>query len=100
MNKYWDPEISTASRDKIISIQIENLKKTLKHCYENNKFYKKRIDEAGLNPDKIKDLSQLEKLPFTSKDDLRDNYPFGLFCTPLSKVVRVPLRVQQATLQL
>ncbi len=88
-NKFWDPEITTASRDKIISIQIENLKKTLKHCYENNNFYKKRIDDAGLNPDKIKDLSDIEKLPFTSKDELRENYPFGLFCTPLSKVVRV-----------
>jgi phenylacetate-CoA ligase len=91
MNKqeFWDPEISTASRDKIASVQIGNLRNTLKHCYDNNTFYKKRMDESGLNPDKVNDLSDIEKLPFTSKDDLRDNYPFGLFCTPLSEVVRV-----------
>jgi len=91
MNKqeFWDPEISTASRDKIAAVQLENLKKTLWHCYNNNSFYKKRIDEAGLNPDKLKDLRDIEKLPFTSKDELRENYPFGLFCTPLSEVIRV-----------
>jgi phenylacetate-CoA ligase len=88
-DKFWDPEISTASRDKIISLQIENLKKTLKHCYNNNEFHKKRIDQSGLNPDKIKDLSELEKLPFTSKEELRRHYPFGLFCTPLKEVIRV-----------
>ncbi len=60
MNKqeFWDPEISTASRDKIAAVQLENLKKTLWHCYNNNSFYKKRIDEAGLNPDKLKDLQR------------------------------------------
>jgi phenylacetate-CoA ligase len=91
MNKqeFWDPEISTASRDKIASVQIGNLRNTLKHCYDNNSFYKKRMDESGLNPDKVNDLRDIEKLPFTSKDDLRDNYPFGLFCTPLSEVVRL-----------
>lgn len=86
---FRDPEISTASRDEIHSIQLKNLKNTLKHCYDKNEFYKKRIDESGLNPDKITDVSQISKLPFTSKDDLRDNYPFGLFCTPLSQVVRI-----------
>jgi phenylacetate-CoA ligase len=91
MNKkeFWDPEISTASRVKIAAVQLENLKKTLWHCYNNNSFYKKRIDETGLNPDKLKDLRDIEKLPFTTKDDLRENYPFGLFCTPLSEVIRV-----------
>jgi phenylacetate-CoA ligase len=86
---FWDGQISTASRDKIAAVQLENLKKTLWHCYNNNLFYKKRIDEAGLNPDKLKDLRDIEKLPFTSKDELRENYPFGLFCTPLSEVIRV-----------
>jgi len=88
-DKFWDPGITTASRDEIVSIQVKNLKETLKHCYKNNKFYKDRIDEAGLNPDKVKELADIEKLPFTSKEELRKNYPYGLFCTPLSKVVRV-----------
>jgi phenylacetate-CoA ligase len=86
---FWDGQISTASRDEIAAVQLENLKKTLWHCYNNNPFYKKRIDEAGLNPDKLKDLKDIEKLPFTSKDELRENYPFGLFCTPLTEVIRV-----------
>jgi phenylacetate-CoA ligase len=87
--KFWDEEISTASREKIQQLQLKRLKKTIKHCYKNNNFYKKRIDDAGINPDKISSLDDLNKIPFTTKDDLRDNYPFGLFCTPLSEVVRV-----------
>jgi len=88
-DRFWDPEISTAGRDKIRQVQLDCLKNTLKHCYENNAFYKKRIDDAGIDPDKFNDLKDIEKLPFTSKDDLRDNYPFSLFCTPLNSVVRV-----------
>lgn len=88
-SEFWDPEISMASRDEIISLQLENLKKTLTHCYENNLFYKKRFDDAGVEPGNIKDISDIQKLPFTTKDDLRENYPFGLFCTPLDQVVRV-----------
>ncbi|MBN1299198.1 MAG: phenylacetate--CoA ligase [Actinobacteria bacterium] len=85
----WDPEVSTASREKIRALQLKNLRQTLKHCYENNVFYKNRIDEAGFDPDKVSDLSDIEKLPFTTKEDLRVNYPFGLFCTPLNQVIRV-----------
>ena len=87
--KFWDEEITTADRNKIEDLQLSRLKKTLKHCYESNIFYKRRFDEAGINPDKISSLDEIEKIPFTTKDDLRDNYPFGLFCTPLSEVVRV-----------
>ncbi len=89
VQKFWDAGISESSEDKIRETQLANLKDTLKHCYYSNEFYKKRIDEAGLNPDKIKSLDEIEKLPFTSKDDLRDNYPFGLFCEPIDKIVRV-----------
>ncbi len=89
VQKFWDAGISESSEDKIRETQLANLKNTLKHCYYSNEFYKKRIDEAGLNPDKIKSLDEIEKLPFTSKDDLRDNYPFGLFCEPVDKIVRV-----------
>ncbi len=89
VKKFWDEKISRAGREKIKYIQLNNLKDTLKHVYKNNVFYRKRIDEAGLDPDKITSLEDIEKLPFTTKDDLRDNYPFGLFCSPLSEVVRV-----------
>ena len=89
VQKFWDADISESSEDKIRETQLANLKNTLKHCYNSNEFYKKRIDEAGLNPVKIKSLDEIEKLPFTSKDDLRDNYPFGLFCEPIDKIVRV-----------
>ena len=89
VQKFWDADISESSEDRIRETQLANLKNTLKHCYNSNEFYKKRIDEAGLNPVKIKSLDEIEKLPFTSKDDLRDNYPFGLFCEPIDKIVRV-----------
>jgi len=88
-NKFWDSEISTAGRDTIEKLQIQRLSKTFKHCYENNVFYKKRFDDAGMDPNNVTSMEDLQKLPFTTKDDLRDNYPFGLFCTPLSEVVRV-----------
>lgn len=87
--KFWDEGISTAGRDKIESVQLERLKKTLKHVYKNNQYYKKIIDDAGLDPDGLKSIKDIEKLPFTSKEDLRKNYPFGLFCVPLSEVIRV-----------
>lgn len=87
--KLWDEGISTAGRDKIESVQLERLKKTLKHVYKNNQYYKKIIDDAGLDPDGLKSIKDIEKLPFTSKEDLRENYPFGLFCVPLSEVIRV-----------
>jgi len=87
--KFWDPEITTADREKIRFVQLARLKKTVAHCYNSNKFYKKRLDDAGASPDKINSLEDIEKIPFTTKDDLRENYPFGLFCTPNSEVVRI-----------
>jgi len=88
-NKFWDKKIAGMERDDMRALQLRRLKGTLKHCYHNNDFYKKRMDEAGVDPDSIKDLKDLEKLPFTSKEELRENYPFGLFCTPLEDVVRI-----------
>jgi len=88
-NKFWDKKTAELGRDDIRKVQLTRLVQTLKHCYANNSFYKKRIDDAGIDPENIKDLKEIEKLPFTSKDELRDNYPFGLFCTPLEEVVRI-----------
>ena len=81
--------IETASRDEIQALQLERLKWTLKHAYENVPHYRKAFDEAGVHPGDLKTLADLAKFPFTTKKDLRDNYPFGLFAVPREKVVRV-----------
>jgi len=88
-DRFWDKKTAELERDEIKAIQLARLQQTLKHCYDNNSFYKKRMDDAGLDPKNIKDLADLEKLPFTSKEELRDNYPFGLFCMPLEEVIRI-----------
>ncbi|MBQ1978181.1 MAG: phenylacetate--CoA ligase, partial [Ruminococcus sp.] len=87
--RYWQKEIETASREEIKAIQDERLVKTIKHVYENVEMYRKRMDEAGISPDDIKGVEDLHKLPFTTKQDLRDYYPYGLFATPLKDVVRL-----------
>ncbi len=88
-SKYWEPEIETMQRDKLQHMQLEKLKSTLVNVYENVKFYKKKLDDAGVNPYKFKNLEDIEKLPFTTKEDLRINYPFGLFAKPLNEIVRI-----------
>ncbi|MEO6353233.1 MAG: phenylacetate--CoA ligase PaaK [Oxalobacteraceae bacterium] len=81
--------IETASRDEIAALQLERMQWTLKHAYENVPHYKKTFDEKGVHPDDLKTLADLAKFPFTTKVDLRDNYPFGLFAVPRNKVARV-----------
>ncbi|MGV8898900.1 MAG: phenylacetate--CoA ligase PaaK [Burkholderiaceae bacterium] len=81
--------IETASRDEIAALQLERMKWTLKHAYENVPHYKKTFDEKGVHPDDLKTLADLAKFPFSTKIDLRDNYPFGLFAVPRNKVARV-----------
>jgi phenylacetate-CoA ligase len=83
-----DP-IETASRDEISALQLERLKWTLKHAYENVPHYKKTFDDKGVHPDDLKTLADLAKFPFSTKIDLRDNYPFGLFAVPKSRVARL-----------
>ncbi|WP_039017876.1 phenylacetate--CoA ligase PaaK [Halocynthiibacter namhaensis] len=83
-----DP-IEIASRDEISALQLERMKKTLRAAYENVPMYKKRFDDAGVHPDDLKDLKDLAKFPFTYKNDLRDNYPFGLFAVPREQIVRL-----------
>ncbi|MDR1914274.1 MAG: phenylacetate--CoA ligase, partial [Clostridiales bacterium] len=84
----WN-EIETASRDEIKDIQWRRLRKTVKHVYDNVPFYRKRLDEAGLAPDKNWNLADFKRLPFTTKSDLRDNYPYNFFAVPMKKVVRI-----------
>ena len=78
-----------ASRDKIQSLQRERLTWSLRHAYENVPFYRRKFDEAGVHPSDLRDLSDLAKFPFTVKNDLRDNYPFGLFAVPREKITRI-----------
>ncbi|MFV0512296.1 MAG: phenylacetate--CoA ligase PaaK [Jhaorihella sp.] len=83
-----DP-IETASRDEIAALQLERLKWSLRHAYDNVAMYRERFDQAGVHPDDLKSLADLARFPFTYKSDLRDNYPFGLFAVPRDQIVRV-----------
>ena len=83
-----DP-IEIASIDEIRSLQLDRLKWSLRHAYENVPMYRERFDKAGVRPDDLKSLSDLAKFPFTYKTDLRDHYPFGLFAVPRDQIVRV-----------
>jgi phenylacetate-CoA ligase len=81
--------IETASRDEISALQLERLKWSLKHAYENVPHHKKAFDEKGVHPDDLKCLADLAKFPFMTKTDLRDQYPFGLFAVPRTKLARL-----------
>ncbi|MDU8926250.1 phenylacetate--CoA ligase PaaK [Alisedimentitalea sp. MJ-SS2] len=83
-----DP-IEIASIDEIRSTQLERLKWSVRHAYDNVAMFKQRFDEAGVHPDDMQQLSDLAKFPFTYKNDLRDNYPFGLFAVPRSEIIRI-----------
>ncbi len=77
------------SRDEMTALQSERLVKLVKYMYERVPFYRKKMDDAGVLPEDIKGIEDITKLPFTTKDDLRDNYPFGLFAVPNSEIVRI-----------
>jgi phenylacetate-CoA ligase len=81
--------IERASKDELQSLQLERLKSSLRHAYQNVPHYRASFDAAGVHPDDLKTLADLAKFPFTTKKDLRDNYPFGMFAVPREKVVRV-----------
>jgi phenylacetate-CoA ligase len=81
--------IETASVDELRVLQLERLRWSLRHAYENVPYYRRLFDIAAVHPDECKDLSDVAKFPFTSKADLRDNYPFGMFAVPREQVVRI-----------
>ena len=87
-SEFLHPDKETLSREEIKALQLERLKATVKHCM-NSEFYKKRFEEAGITPDDIKTLDDIRKIPFTTKKDLRDTYPFGMRSVPLEKCVRL-----------
>jgi phenylacetate-CoA ligase len=83
-----DP-IETASRDAIQALQLDRLKHSLAHAYENVPAYRAKFDAAGVHPSELQSLADLAKFPFTTKADLRDNYPFGMFAVPQDRVARI-----------
>lgn len=95
MNMYHDAEralldpLETASLDELRQHQLDRLRWSLRHAYDNVPLYRQRFAEAGVHPDDLKSLDDLAKFPFTGKSDLRDNYPYGMFAVPQSEIVRL-----------
>ncbi len=89
MGRYFQEDIETASREKIEAWQNEGLLDVVKRVYENVPYYRKKMEEAGVTPDDIKSTADLPKLPFLTKDDLRDAYPYDLMALPLKECVRI-----------
>ena len=85
----WNKPMEFAEREIMNKLQLAKLKQTIKHVYANCEPYRVKMQEAGLTPEDINSLEDLQKLPFTYKSDLRDNYPYGMFSVPLSSIVRI-----------
>ena len=81
--------IEVASRDEIAALQLDRMKWSIRHAYENVPLYKSRFDACGVHPDDLKELGDLAGFPFTGKEDLRDQYPFGLAAVPMDRIIRV-----------
>ena len=86
---FFDSKIEQMGRDEMRALQLDRLKKIVKYAYERVPFYKKKFDEIGLKPEDIKTLEDISKIPYTTKTDLRDNYPYGLLAVPMDEIVRV-----------
>lgn len=89
MENYYQPEVECASREQIREWQDERLTKQVKHVYDNVPYYRAKMEEVGLVPEDIKSMDDLHKLPFLTKEDLREAYPYGLLAVPLSDCVRI-----------
>lgn len=86
---FFQKDIETMPRERIEEIQLERLKWLVDYCDKNVEFYHDRLEKAGVTADKIKSLDDIQYIPYTTKDDIRDNYPFGLFGQPMKKIVRI-----------
>ena len=86
---YWEPEFENMDREELEQLQLERLEATLNRVYMNVPFYRKKFDDLGIDTDSIRSFADIRRLPFTTKDDLRTNYPYGLFAVPLREVVRI-----------
>jgi phenylacetate-CoA ligase len=87
--KYWNEKIETMPAKELKQYQLKKLKEQVKYCYENSIFYRKKFDSAKITPDSIKTIDDLQKIPFTIKTDLRDNYPFGMLAAKIDDVVEI-----------
>ena len=85
----FDPRVETMPRPELEALKLERLKHIVRYCYENVPFYHQRFDAIGLKPEDIRTLADIRLIPPTTKADLRDNYPFGLFAVPTDRVVRI-----------
>lgn len=85
----WDKKAECMPRDQLAQLQLERLRKTVERVYAQVPFYSRALDERGVKPEDIRELADIRRLPFTTKDDIRDNYPFGLFSLPLKRIVRL-----------
>jgi phenylacetate-CoA ligase len=88
-SKYWNEKIETMPTEELKKYQLKKLKEQVKHCYENSSFYKKKFDNVGLKPQDIRSLDDLKKIPFTVKNDLRDNYPFGMVAAKFEEICEI-----------
>src|ERR1051325_5245334 len=88
MSANRDP-IETASADELRSLQLERLRWSLQHAYDNVPHYRQSFDAAGVHPKDLKELGDLAAFPFTTKDDLRRNYPYGMFAVPREQIARI-----------
>ena len=80
---YFNEKMERIDREDLKKIQLERLKKTVERCYHNVPFYKERLDSVGMTPEKFTSLDDLKEIPFTTKADIRDHYPYGLFAAPM-----------------
>ena len=86
---YWQKDIETMDRAELEALQLAKLKKLVDYCHDNVPFYREKLDASGITGDKIKCLSDIQYLPLTTKEDIRNNYPFGMFARPMKDIVRI-----------
>ncbi|MBR5452585.1 MAG: phenylacetate--CoA ligase, partial [Clostridia bacterium] len=86
---FWQKDAETMERSEIEKLQLYKLKKLVDYVYTNVPFYRERLDKAGVTADKIKTLSDIKYIPYTTKEDIRDTYPYGLFAQPMKNIVRI-----------
>ena len=85
----WSPEYESMSRQRLEELQLKRLKATVERIYQNVPFYREKMKTQGIKPEDLQTLADLKYFPFTTKEDLRENYPFGLFATDMDEVVRI-----------